>query len=52
VRGWWAARTPTLPELRGIVRKNSALVRYEPSGAAAWNRRRERFAGLLGSRRG
>jgi rhamnulokinase len=42
-----AGRIGSLAELRGIVRANSELTRYEPTGAAVWQKRYERFREIL-----
>lgn len=43
-----AGRVESLAEIREIVRGSFALARYEPSGDAYWDKRYERFRGLLG----
>jgi rhamnulokinase len=43
-----AGRIASLAELRGIVRKNAELGRYEPSGDARWGKMYERFRELVG----
>lgn len=42
-----AGRIDSLSELRAIVRRNTDLKRYEPSGGDAWRKTYERFVGVL-----
>ena len=42
-----AGRIASLGELRAVVRRNTDLKRYEPSGEAAWAKTYERFVGIV-----